>query len=175
MKLSRTAPPASEEMNMTPLIDCVFQLLLFFMIVTDMTQANLESLQLPPALAAVPDEPDPKIVRPILNIPVSGKVIWRRETLYDPEQDFEDTSRLEAFLANQAKLMPTEHLNEKEGTGPQIPANPLMIRADENTEFKYIQRVMYLCAKKDIQIWKLELGAKDLSEEDEKKAESQEE
>ena len=40
-----------------------------------------------------------------------------------------------------------------------IPDNPLMIRADRGTEFKYIQRVMEVCGKEGIRIWKLELGA----------------
>ena len=34
-----------------------------------------------------------------------------------------------------------------------------LIRADKNTEFKFIQKVMEVCGKKGIQIWKLQLAA----------------
>ncbi|HED65639.1 MAG TPA: biopolymer transporter ExbD, partial [Planctomycetes bacterium] len=54
------------EMNMTPMIDVVFLLIIFFMIITDLTQADLEQLQLPEAKSAVEDKPDPKVVRPII-------------------------------------------------------------------------------------------------------------
>ena len=55
-----------------------------------------------------------------------------------------------------AKQMPTKL---DEGLGVRLPDNPIMVRADMNTEFKYIQRIMEVCGKKGIQIWKLELGA----------------
>ena len=167
MKVSKHDPNVEMGMDMTPLIDCVFLLIVFFMIITDLTQADLESLQLPEAKAAVEDKPDATKVRPVLNIPVSGNIIYKRDKLYLAEQDKDDMSRLEKFLLGQSKLMSREHFNKEAGTGPMIPADPLMIRADKNTEFKYIQRVMEICGKKDIQIWKLELGAKDIGAKEE--------
>jgi len=156
MNINKHDAETEMEMNMTPMIDVTFLLIIFFMIITDLTQQDLEQLKLPEARAAVEDKPDPKVVRPILNIPQNGKIIYKKEDFYDPEVDGEDMTRLERFLSRQSKLMPWV---KDPDLGVDLPDNPLMIRADMNTEFKYIQRIMEICGKKGIQIWKLELGA----------------
>ncbi len=156
MNLAKHDPETDIELDMTPMIDVVFLLIIFFMIITDLTQQDLEELKLPEAKAAVEDKPDPKVVRPIINIPQSGTMIAKREIKYDPEVDGDDMSGLERWLANQSAMMPKKFDKD---VGALLPDNPLMIRADMNTEFKYIQRIMEICGKKGIQIWKLELGA----------------
>jgi len=156
MNLSKHDPETEMEMDMTSMIDVVFLLIIFFMIITDLTQQDLEELVLPQARAAIEDKPDPKIVRPIINIPQSGVMIAKREVKYDPERDGDNMDELERYLADQSARMPKKMDAE---VGALLPDNPLMIRADMNTEFKYIQRIMEICGKKGIQIWKLELGA----------------
>ena len=170
MNINKHDAQTEMEMNMTPMIDVVFLLIIFFMIITDLTQQDLEELQLPEARSAVEDKPDPKVVRPILNIPQRGAIIAKREVKYDPETDGDDMSRLEGFLADQSSRMPVKF---DETVGADLPDNPLMIRADRNTEFRYIQRIMEICGKKGIQIWKLELGA--AQTEEAKKAQEAEE
>jgi len=155
MKLNKHDAQTEMEMNMTPMIDCVFLLIIFFMIVTDLTQQDLEELKLPVAVAAVEDKPDPKVVRPVLNVLHTGQMLWKRKELYNPEKD-DDITELSAFLADQSRLMPKKF---DEQTGQNLPDNPLLIRADQNTPFKYIQRIMEICGKQGIQIWKLELAA----------------
>jgi biopolymer transport protein ExbD len=157
MKLSRTDPQTDVGIDMTPMIDVVFQLIIFFMLITDMTQKELEELVLPDAQNADPDKPDPTVVRPILNILADGKILVKRTVLYDPEHD-DGYTELKSFLAEQAKRMPKKPAND-DGTGPMVPDNPLLIRADQSTPFKYIQQVMYLCALQGIQIWKIQLAA----------------
>ena len=49
MNLAKHDPETEMEMNMTPMIDVVFLLIIFFMIITDMTQQDLEELTLPMA------------------------------------------------------------------------------------------------------------------------------
>ncbi len=154
MKLMKHEGFQNIEVDMTPMIDVVFQLIIFFILITDMTQSDLEELKLPVAENAVQDKPDPKIVRPVLNILTDGTMKSKRKELYDPEQD--DLTAIERFLADQAALMPKKH---DPGVNLELPDNPLLIRADKNTEFKYIQKVMEVCGKKGIQIWKLQLAA----------------
>ncbi len=156
MNINKHAADCEMEMDMTPMIDVVFLLIIFFMIITDLTQQDLEALQLPQARSSVKDTPDPKVVRPILNIPISGKMVYKGEALYTPELDGDDMKELERFLSTQAKLMP---LKLDPDLKIKLPDNPLMIRADRNTEFKYIQRIMAICGKDGIKIWKLELAA----------------
>ena len=39
----------TQEMDMTPMIDCVFLLMIFFVLIIDLSQTNLEDLILPKA------------------------------------------------------------------------------------------------------------------------------
>jgi biopolymer transport protein ExbD len=160
MRLSRSNPDTEMEPDLTPMIDCVFQLILFFMLITDMSQKELEELVLPPAKAAVEDKPDPKVVRPIVNILANGEIWVKSEKYYDPESD-DEYKRLKEYLHDMASDMPKEPIDDANPGGPKVPANPLLIRADQSTPFHYIQKVMEICGLQGIQIWKVELAATD--------------
>ena len=56
MKLMKTNSDQPIEMDMTPMIDVVFQLIIFFMLVTDMSQQDLAELKLPYAETSQKDE-----------------------------------------------------------------------------------------------------------------------
>ncbi len=156
MNLNKHDPQTDMEMNMTSMIDVVFLLIIFFMIITDMTQQELEDLELPIAVKAVEDQPDPDVIRPIINIDYGGVIKVKRETYYDPEIDEADRTKLEGYLANQSRLMPKK-MDEK--LKKELPDNPLLIRADQVTPFKHLQKIMEICSKEGIQIWKLEIAA----------------
>lgn len=149
MNLSKHDPQTDMEMDMTPMIDVVFLLIIFFMIITDLTQQELEELELPIAVEAVEDKPDPALVRPIINIDYAGEIKIKRETYYDPES--KDWKPLTRHLANQVALM-------KKGEDG-LPENPLLVRSDRSTPFRQIQKVMEVCLNKDVRIWKIELAA----------------
>ena len=53
MNINKHDAKTEIEMDMTPMIDVVFLLIIFFMIITDLTQQDLEELKLPEARAAV--------------------------------------------------------------------------------------------------------------------------
>ena len=154
MKLRKLLTEQPIELDMTPMIDVVFQLIIFFILITDMGQSELEELRLPVAQNTVQDRPDPGVVRPVINVLPDGTMISKRRALYDPEKD--DLTQVERYLADQARLMPKER---DVVLGLDLPANPLLIRADKNAEFRFIQKVMQLCGKRGIQIWKLQLAA----------------
>ena len=59
------------DMDMTPMIDCVFLLMIFFVLVIDLSQKNLEDLILPRAEFQEPDDEPPEN-RPILNVLQNG-------------------------------------------------------------------------------------------------------
>ena len=160
MNLSKHDPETDMKMNMTPMIDVVFLLIIFFMIITDMTQQDLEDLKLPRAQHAKEDKPDPEEFRPIINILFDGKIIIKRETYYDPEihdANADPYSEVKEWLSATAKLMEEAPLNE-DGTGPEIPDEPVLIRADMSTPFKHIQKIMEFCGLEGIQIWKVQLA-----------------
>jgi biopolymer transport protein ExbD len=158
MNLNKHDPQTEMELDMTSMIDVVFLLIIFFMVITDMTQADLEDLQLPQAENAVADKPNPDEFRPIVNIKIDGSILVKRKLLYDPE-DSDDYAQLREQLAVYAKRM------DKDKETGKLPDEPLLIRADMNTPFKYIQKVMEQCGKEGIQIWKVQLAAAETKKE----------
>jgi len=157
MNLAKHDPETEMEMDMTPMIDVVFLLIIFFMIITDLTQQDLEELELPVAVYATPDKPDPDELRPIVNVPYDGRMVVRREEYYNPEVDKKNYDRMKKWLGVVAKRMEQEPLNE--GSNVMVPADPLLIRADQVTPFQVIQKIMELCGQQGIQIWKVQLAA----------------
>ena len=149
MNLNKHDPETEMEMDMTPMIDVVFLLIIFFMVITDMTQQDLEDLQLPVAVNATADKPDPDEFRPVVNIKTDGSIWVKRRLYFDPENP-DDFKELRSFLSDIATRM------EKKDN---LPDEPLLIRADMNTPFRYIQKVMEQCGYKGIQIWKVQLAA----------------
>jgi len=173
----RRTPDTEVEVDMTPMIDVTFLLVIFFIIVNDLTQSELEDLKLPIAIQAGHDEPPPR--RPSLNVMPDGEVIHKRNTLYLPgeqppphigpdpfhkgQPDFR--WRLAQKLATFASGMETKVDEKFPGLGP-LPDEPILIRADRNTEFKHISKIMEVCTRPDIKIWKVQLAASE-PEEDE--------
>jgi len=166
MKLTKTDPRTDNEMDMTPMIDIVFQLIIFFMLITDMTTKELEELVLPIAETASPDKPNPDEIRPIVNILSDGSILVKAKLYYDPAND-DGYAELKQYLSNMVRQMPREPLDETNPGGPSVPANPLLIRADQSTPFKHIQKVMELCGLQGIQIWKVQLAAAENAPEEE--------
>jgi biopolymer transport protein ExbD len=156
MNLSKKDPETDMEMDMTPMIDVVFLLIIFFMIITDLTQKDLEDLELPMVENASEDKPDPTEKRPIINIKFSGEIIVTRETYYDPEVDDQKSDpyvRLKEWLSLAASNM------KRADDGSDLPDDNLLIRADMSTPFKHIQKVLEFCGQEGIKIWKIQLAA----------------
>ena len=66
MSKKKTDAETEVEVDMTPMIDLTFLLIIFFIIVNDMSKKDLEELKLPVAKMAGHDEPPE--TRPILNV-----------------------------------------------------------------------------------------------------------
>jgi len=152
MKLQSTDDEQEMDMNMTPMIDIVFLLIIFLMVITDLTQQDLEDLQLPTATNAQPDKPDPDEFRPIVNITQDGSIWVKRKLIYDPEKP-DDYKEVRAYLSDVAVRM------EKSDDGLDLPDEALLVRADQYSAFKHVQKVMEQCGYKGVQIWKLQLAA----------------
>ncbi|MCI0342173.1 MAG: biopolymer transporter ExbD [Planctomycetales bacterium] len=130
------------KMEMTPMIDCVFQLLIFFMICTEIAQSELEMLTLPHASESIPDEkPDKK--RMVLNVTKDGKIKFRGKS--------KSKQQLHDLLALEARIAP------KEKDNPALSSKAILIRSDSEAEYKHVQLIMQECAT--VGIWKLELAA----------------
>ena len=145
---------ADLQMNMTPMIDIVFQLIIFFMIVIDLSQKDLEDLVLPMSKMAMDDEPEQG--RLYVNINRKGEYIMTRATL-----SLEDLER-ELKVRVDMPRPEGKPVRDKDGLAERA----ILIRADQASEFKHVQKVMYLCGKEGLKIWKVELAAGQAKQDD---------
>lgn len=137
-------PPA---FDMTPMIDIVFQLIIFFMIVIDLSQKDLEDLVLPMSNMAVDD--DPEEGRLYVNINRKGEYILKRQKL--------DLNALESQLMLRVDQPRKDGEPTRDAQG--LATRPILIRCDQASEFKHVQKVMFICGKEGLKIWKVELAA----------------
>ena len=186
------------EVDMTPMIDLTFLLIIFFIIVNDMSKKDLEELKLPVAKMAGHDEP-PK-TRPILNVrwfPAGevpkyvidqytamgvgvpqdqewSDIVWRGQLLYWPNKDPKGRTdpirkgRPDHYWEVEAtakdEWLPGFTYEFDEQLQKELPDDPILIRADRNTPFKYIQKIMEVMTREGVLIWRVQLAASETPE-----------
>ena len=108
------------------------------------------------------------IDRPILNVLDDGTIIWKKKILYEPGMQPQGTDPIRKGrpdyywkLAETMKLefVPWMETDYDAGLKMDLPDDPILIRADRNTPFKFIQRIMEVCSREGIFIWKVQLAA----------------
>lgn len=153
---------ADVEIDMTPMIDIVFNLIIFFMLVNDMSQKEFENLTLPKSEQSDEDLPNPDETRVIVNIapelePGQPLESWKPG---DPigirikrqKYDLEGLAR-ELFVWAEKKR-DLEH-----------PAKPsevyMLIRCHEDIRWREVQWVMQAAAKSPALIYKIQFATRD--------------
>src|SRR5262245_35752076 len=127
---------ASAEPNLTPILDMVFQLITFFMLVINFKGAALDqSLKLPVLGSAMPIDTDGQEDLLVLNIDAQGQV-----KQYGYVMDVNQMIAEEAGLA-ELKAKATDR-NFKQGD--ELPVT-VVIRADKATPFKQLNEVIKVC------------------------------
>jgi biopolymer transport protein ExbD len=128
------------EPNLTPLLDVVFQLITFFMMVVNFSQDNYnQTIHLPVALSARPVEASRSAEdRLVLNIDSEGHLLFNGKNLTIEEAIKE--------IATQARLV---KLNA-EVTGTKIKPEDglpttIVIRGDRETQFSQFYRLVSAC------------------------------
>jgi biopolymer transport protein ExbD len=146
MKMSKQDnEPEPLDIDMTPMIDIVFLLIVFFMIVVDLTQQDLVILQLPKAEFAVPDK-KPEKNRLTVNVTYKDEVPEIRV-----KRAIMSLDELKAWMYPIAR----SKIDKK----TKFSEIPILIRCDKNAPFRVVQQIMAVCADKDIQIYKVMLAA----------------
>ena len=164
------------ELNMTPMIDVVFNHIIFFMIVTDMTQKDIEQLKLPDSRASVEDKDDEEQVRMILNV---IKDIGEPRSQQERDQALADWPNHRRILIKykgveyDLKALKTklyEIAETKRNPDDPSGANPsevyVLIRCDRDIPWKEVQWVMQACADPRVRIYKLQFATAEWSGED---------
>ncbi len=128
-------------MNMTPLIDIVFQLLIFFVLTSQFQQLEIETVTLPMSIAAMPKDPfqyrnviinvvhpdNPEVI--VMGQPVDYRVI-------DGDNEL-------------SKLLKDRKAGAIEG-GEKL---NVILRADEMTCYEVVASVMLAAGRAEIQGW----------------------
>jgi biopolymer transport protein ExbD len=128
-----------EEANMTPMIDVTFQLLIFFMVCTEMRKLDdMEDLHLPKAEHAALDKNPPKERISINILPGPGGE-GARYYIGGVEMTLD---QIEVILFTESKLM-----GSKKGDWSE---RPVLIRGDMEVQYQFIQGIMERCMKKGI-------------------------
>ena len=131
------------EVNMTPMIDVVFLLIIFFMIVIDLSQQELENITLPRASECSEDKEPPEH-RKIVNLKTDGTVVIKRQDMNEDQ------------LRNNLRNWRDSGLFENDPDG--FCSKPILIRTDRGTEMKHAQKVMEICGESDLKIWMVQLA-----------------
>ena len=173
--------------NVIPMVDIMFLLVLFFMLAADMSQRDLEIVELPFAGSAQNEKEEEKLEsvkekRPTINVyhPASGSCaayagggVCREEghwfyTLKGAHYNFnlEDVDKLKEGtirrMEEQLREIRVEWDNENgRQNDPATPLKPsempLMIRGDRSAPYGYIQRILGVAGK--LFIYKTSVGA----------------
>jgi biopolymer transport protein ExbD len=171
--MSKFAPPAAEEnvaVNVVPLVDIMFLLLLFLMVGGDMSHRETTEVQLPQADKAVEANPDVGEERyAVINIhPVKDPTSendrlapWFRE-IANWQFAIGGVEYRDYFaLLDQLKIVAEQKLEEAPlpGTNPPkyLSAVKITIRADKSSPYGLIQYAMQACAETGL--YKIEVGA----------------
>lgn len=162
------------EMDMTPMIDCVFLLMIFFVLVIDLSQKNLEDLVLPKAQFIEPDD-KPPANRPVINVLQNGTVVYNQKVRYDPTVHGKNYTPIRDMLLeirkdgiNRGTLKLVDEVIA--GRTVKLIDDPILVRADKWTEWHYVGEVMKQCSMPDIAFWKVELALSEQDKEEKKKS-----
>jgi biopolymer transport protein ExbD len=124
--------------NLTPLLDMVFQLITFFMLVINIKEASLDtSLELPVLGSARPVETKGEEDLLVLNIDARGQL-----------KVYGSTPDVRAYLAAEAKQEEArmKAKNKAFKSGDEL-ATTVVIRADKTTPFKLLNDIIKVCQK----------------------------
>ena len=144
------------EMDMTPMIDIVFNLLIFFMVVTDLTQKELATLTLPIAHMAEEDKDNDLDERVILNVDRVGRILYKGKAISLDELGTVLRHRKEAYELKM-RSKGESGLEDLPGGGKASKLY-VLLRADKDTPWQHVQWLMTVMAEQ--KLYKMQFATK---------------
>ena len=142
--------PDSPEMNMTPMIDVVFLLIIFFMVSYQLSEAQTSGkVELPVASHARPKEhrsPDTIIVEIIGTAGLMQPVYMIGGKTYVPA-DFSAPNPPDSETGSWQDLRALLTETVGRARAQMEPMPPVTLYADRRVQYKYVQHLMTLCAE----------------------------
>jgi len=167
---TRDIIPDSEDakLNMTPMIDITFLLVVFFMLTIDLSSKEFKPVELPYASEGQEDKEDPTddVKRFVINLDAEGLVSFKT---YEFNLSSEDPGEADDAIMALKDALRRVHggdalLIESDGSSKV----PVMVHADWGAKWKYVQWVMQACADPAIKIYKIQFAVKQPHKDDEK-------
>jgi biopolymer transport protein ExbD len=143
-------------MNMTPMIDCVFNLLIFFMLISDLNQKDLVELTLPVAYMAEEDKGQEEDDRVILNVDKFGTIMWKSQP-----KNLDELGTILSTARDRYELKMRQKgqsgLEDLPGGGKASKLY-VLLRADKETPWQHVQWLMTIMAEQ--KLYKLQFATK---------------
>ncbi len=140
MRVTKKFQVEEMEMNMTPMIDVVFQLLIFFLVVSEIAGADrVEDLVLPVASEARPEDVRPD--RLVITVDSHNR-IWIAGRPRSMQE-------VESYLKRERRA---------HGAGKQRAGQPVLVQADKHAKWQYVQDVVEKAG--ELEFWKLSFSAR---------------
>ena len=151
-------------MDMTPMIDLVFQMVMFFIIVTDFTQQDIALLELPWSTVGKEDkgeDPSRLVINITAPLPSSAAA---RASLAPSQRKQADRIivqgkpmtfvKLTQWLKNRG-VADKRYIDEKNS---RHSSRSLLVRCDGAQAFDYVKGVLQVCALPEVAIYKVEIA-----------------
>jgi biopolymer transport protein ExbD len=159
MRRKRAAEADPYQTDLTPMIDLVFNLIVFFLVVSELSDLSLEEVALAPADQAQEAKPGEEILQ--LNVLGSGRVkiggsayAAGQEPSSPGSGGAQTLPPLRGLLELEAARLPRE---PSQGAGPGASTLRVNLRVDAATPFHEVHRVIGDC--QDAEVYKVSLAA----------------
>jgi biopolymer transport protein ExbD len=140
------------ETDMTPMIDIVFQLIIFFLVANDLTRKEVEELKLPQAIYGKEDKASEKDVRIIINV-------LKPDDVGNPPKEPTVKVKGKQYNLEDLKRYMRTRADMKREEGPNsASAIFVLVRADRDTPWQHVQYVMQVCADPTVMIYKMQFA-----------------
>ncbi len=140
MRISKTASADEPKIDMTPMIDCVFLLLIFFMCAATMTKVDKTAEVSLPVASNAAEQKDPSN-RGTVNVLPAGM----------PAKDGQVASESKPFVVYGTLMSDDELQRVIEKQLKTQPDLRLYVRADRHVNFGLVRRAMAACANAGVQ------------------------
>ncbi len=150
--------PEEAHINLTPMIDVTFQLIIFFMLVSQLTSMTMLNVTLPIAPHAEElGTKKPKQERVVINITGDRKISFGQGDDIQGEGD-EMLKNLVNRLLQEAEARPKLYSTSEEAGGQRISELEVFIRCDRSIESQLFLYVLHAC--NEAKIYKVDIGTK---------------
>jgi biopolymer transport protein ExbD len=145
-------PPEESALNLTPMIDVVFNLVTFFLIATDLSHKDFLDVALPRAASAAEDVPGQGDRRVVVSVARDGRLHLRGQAFAletgDPSADAAATTAFESALADAVAAAAR--------AGEEAP--PLLVRGDRDVLWRHVQRLLAAAASPRVRIARVQFA-----------------